>query len=153
MTLVAVLVVAASGEAVVDTARAYLGYPYVYGGRGRGFDCSSFVQTVYATHGYHLPRTSRLQAENGRAVPWEALQPGDLLFFSEAPGSSAVTHVGIAVDSQRMIHASTGRAEVVIDPLDMSYYRERRLSARRVLDAPPEAYPPAATQVEQDEPS
>ncbi len=150
VTLAVLWVLAASGEAVVDTARAYLGYPYVYGGKGQGFDCSSFVQKVYATHGYHLPRTSSLQAAVGRGVPWESLEPGDLLFFSGVPGGGEVGHVGIAVDRDRMIHASTGRAEVVIDPLDMRYYRERRLSARRVLDSPPELYPPAPSGAAQE---
>ncbi len=134
-----------SPEAVVDTARGYLGYPYVYGGKGGyGFDCSSFVQIVYAKHGYYLPRTSRLQAEVGTPVEWDTLQAGDILLFSAEPGSMSISHVGIAVDAERMIHASTGRGEVVVDPLDMRYYRLRRVQARRILGQHTDLGPPGS---------
>lgn len=130
----------ASSADLAQTAKRYLGHPYVYGDKGEyGFDCSSFVQTVFGELGYRVPRTSRLQAAVGRSVSFDELEPGDLLFFSASPGSSQVSHVGIALDGERMIHASTGRGEVVIDPLDMRHYRLRRVGARRILDQPPEA--------------
>ena len=120
--------------AVLATAESYLGRTYRYGGTGRrGFDCSGFVQTVFQRHGYRLPRTSELQSREGKRVGWGELRPGDLVFFSDRPGSRRVGHVGIALPGGRMIHASTGRKRIVIDDLSMKYYRQRRYTVRRVL--------------------
>ena len=79
-----------SGSDIVDSARDYLGYPYVYGDEGTyGFDCSGFVKTVYARHGYTLPRTSRSQSKVGepvsfdealrQTIAWERAYPPDPL--------------------------------------------------------------------------
>ncbi|MEZ4273052.1 MAG: C40 family peptidase [Myxococcota bacterium] len=120
--------------AITETARSHLGKPYVYAGSGkRGFDCSGFVRAVYGTHGYTLPRTSRDQARTGTRVEWSNITAGDLLFFTDRPGSKRVNHVGIALDPHHMIHASTGRHRIVIDPLDMDYYRRRLFAVRRIV--------------------
>ncbi len=133
--IVAALIAAsASPDAVVKTARRLVGQRYVYGGVGvDGFDCSGLVQVVFRRHGITLPRSSRDQAAIGKPVPLSRLRAGDLLFFTDAPGGLAVTHVGIATDAEHMVHASTGRAKVVIDRIDVRHYRERFLFARRLL--------------------
>lgn len=129
------LLLAPDAETIVETAHRYLGRSYVYGGQGqRGFDCSGFVQHVFEQNGEALPRTSRDQAAVGTRVAWNEIQPGDLLFFTDRPGNKKVTHVGIALEDGKMIHASTGRQEIVVDTLDVDYYQTRRLFARRVLD-------------------
>jgi cell wall-associated NlpC family hydrolase len=121
-------------EAVVQTARRFLGKHYVYGGVGvEGFDCSGFVREVFARHGIKLPRTSRDQAAVGMAVRGDDLRPGDLLFFTAEPGGIAITHVGIATGAQQMIHASTSRRRILIDRIDVRHYKERFLFARRIL--------------------
>src|SRR3954462_8620503 len=78
---------AASAARVIPTAERYLGTPYRYGGTapGSGFDCSCFVQYVFARNSVKLPRTSRQQAKVGVALPrnWRALSPGDLVMFAE----------------------------------------------------------------------
>lgn len=82
------------------TIRAFLGAPYVWGGRSpKGFDCSGLVQFVYGLHGVALPRDSDEQARAGDAVPEP--EPGDLLFF----GRERVTHVAIAIEDQAFLHA------------------------------------------------
>jgi cell wall-associated NlpC family hydrolase len=130
----ALLLAAPTPGAVLKTARRFLGQSYVYGGSGRGgFDCSGFVQTVFGRHGVRLPRTAHDQAMSGKPISITDIRPGDLLFFTEEPGGIAVTHVGIATDSEHMIHASTGRRRILIDRTDLPYYRERLLFARRVL--------------------
>ncbi len=121
-------------EAIVDTAKGYLGDAYVYGASEAGaFDCSGFTSHVFGAHGVALPRTSRDQASAGTRVGFGELRPGDLVFFTDKPGGKNVTHVGIALDATHMIHASTGRGRIVIDDLEAKHWRERRLSARRVV--------------------
>lgn len=100
--------VSRNGNSVAQTARSYLGCPYVYGGTSpAGFDCSGFVQYVYAQHGISLGRSSYEQAWNGVSVPVSQMQPGDIMI---APG-----HVGIVVDSNgTMVHAGTEYTGVTI---------------------------------------
>lgn len=85
---------------LVAAARAFLDVPYVWGGTSaRGLDCSGFVQLAYRLCGVLLARDADQQATQGRRVDG-APRAGDLLFF-ETP----ITHVGMALDETRMIHA------------------------------------------------
>jgi cell wall-associated NlpC family hydrolase len=78
----------ASGSAIVDIARRYVGTPYVHGGASpSGFDCSGFTQYVFAQLGISIPRTSSAQRYAGYVVSASEARPGDLVW---APG-----HVGI----------------------------------------------------------
>lgn len=121
-------------DEVVRTAMTYLGRPYSYGSRdGSGYDCSGFVRAVFAEHGIQLPRTSRDQAQVGRVVARVEMAAADLLFFTDMPGGRRVTHVGMAIDGERMIHASTGRGEIVIDSLRRGHHADRLMLIRRVL--------------------
>jgi len=62
--------------------RRYIGVRYLWGGDSpRGFDCSGFVQYVYARMGVQLPRVTFAQWHAGRHVPRRDLRPGDLVFF------------------------------------------------------------------------
>ena len=129
------------GRSLVSTAQSYLGVPYVWGGNdAHGFDCSGFVGAVYARHGYRLPRVSRQQGRIGTPMHTLPLQPGDLLFFAEIPGSTRITHVAMSIGGSRFIHAALGKGEVSYDSLDENYYARRWLGARRVLDLPPGNY-------------
>ncbi|MEO1175281.1 MAG: C40 family peptidase, partial [Myxococcota bacterium] len=127
---------AADGAAVVETARGYLGYPYVYGDEGTyGFDCSGFVQSVYATHGLRIPRTAGLQSKIGEPVGLGELRAGDLVLFNPSPSSNRISHVGIATGDGRVIHASSGRGEVVIDSIS-GYWTRHGAEGRRVIGTP-----------------
>lgn len=85
-------------RALVATAREGLGGAYVWGGTDyRAWDCSGFVQWVYAQHGLRLPRVSWDQF--AAAAPAAHPRPGDLV--SQNGGA----HVGIYLGGDRMISA------------------------------------------------
>jgi cell wall-associated NlpC family hydrolase len=128
---------ATSASRVLPTAERYLGVPYRWGGTSpkTGFDCSGFVQYVFAKHGTQLPRTSRGQAASGtRLRPvWSALRPGDLVMFAE-PGRR-ISHVAIYAGRRRIIHATGSGRKVRFDALDTKrgkWYARRLVAARRV---------------------
>ena len=81
-----------SGQAVAEYAMQFTGYPYVYGGTTpNGWDCSGFVQYVYAQFGISLPRTSGAQMSAGSPVASLAeAQPGDII----ANGAHAAIYAG-----------------------------------------------------------
>jgi len=88
-----------------QTALLYLGAPYLWGGRCHfGIDCSGFVQQLYRMFSIPLPRDAYQQAEVGMRVPYEYYKQGDLAFFKNP--EDKITHVGIMLDGNRIIHAS-----------------------------------------------
>jgi cell wall-associated NlpC family hydrolase len=126
-----------SAARVLPTAERYLGVPYRWGGTSpkTGFDCSGFVQYVFAKHGTRLPRTSREMASSGQRLSpvWSTLKPGDLVLFAE-PGKR-ISHVAIYAGKRRIIHASGSGRRVRYDALDTKrgkWFARRIVSARRV---------------------
>ncbi len=88
-----------SSSSVVGIAKRYLGVPYVYGGASpSGFDCSGYVQYVFAKAGIHVPRTASAQQRAAHRV--SNPRPGDLVFF----GYPAY-HVGIYIGHGKMASA------------------------------------------------
>lgn len=81
-----------TGQAVAEYAMQFTGYPYVYGGnQPSGWDCSGFVQYVFAQFGVSLPHQSGGQMSVGSPVASLAeAQPGDIL----ANGSHAAIYIG-----------------------------------------------------------
>ncbi len=111
-------------------ADAWVGTPYRRGGQdSHGIDCSGLARTVLAEFGVGLPRTTSAQRQMGRAVAREEMAPGDLLFFRL--GSGHVNHVGVALDTDRFLHASSTRG-VVVDRLNDTFFGRRFVEARRV---------------------
>lgn len=115
----------ASGNKIVDTAKKYLGTPYVWGGASpSGFDCSGLMQYVYAQNGIKIPRVSQDQFKSGSAVKSGNLAPGDLVFFkgytkdAQNPG-----HVGMYIGDGKYIQApKTGDVVKVSSLSDRSDY-------------------------------
>lgn len=109
---------------LLATARAHMGVPYVWGGCSpRGFDCSGFVQFVFAYHGVALPRDADQQHDISWPVPPDdQVLPGDLVFFSTyKPG---VSHIGISLGGGGFIHCGgeTGVTENSLDPGSTLYH-------------------------------
>lgn len=121
----------ARGDEVVKRAADYLGTPYRNGGTtSNGLDCSGLTFTVYRSLGIQLPRSSRDQARVGNPVPQSDLTAGDLIFFGSG---SHVSHVGIYAGDGEFIHASDRSRSVRFDRLDNKYFKNRYVTARRVL--------------------
>src|SRR6185436_20605390 len=90
--------------ALLETALSYRGVPYRNGGSDpNGFDCSGFVQWVFAQHGLRLPREVHDQYQMGSEIEADDVRPGDLLFFDT--GTRPASHVGIALDHESFVHA------------------------------------------------
>ncbi len=121
------------GQQIVETAKQYIGTPYVYGGMSpSGFDCSGFVKYIYSLYGVSLNRVAADQANNGYPVMKENLQPGDIICFSSSVGGSYIGHVGIYVGNNQFIHSPRTGYTVTIESLD-GHYGNRYYCARRIF--------------------
>ena len=93
--------------AMIKEAEKYLGYPYVWGGSSpsTSFDCSGYVCWVLNHSGWSVGRTSAQGLYNlCTPVSRSNARPGDLVFFKGTYKTNGVSHVGIYVGENRMIH-------------------------------------------------
>ncbi|CAM3836632.1 NlpC/P60 family protein [Alkalicoccus chagannorensis] len=133
----------------VREAMNYLGTPYEFGGNSlEAFDCSFFVQEVFAQHhDTALPRVTLDQVKEGSSIDREETRPGDVMYFSDVEvddderEEGDVTHAGIYVGGGFMIHASRSENQVQISYLhdywEDAYTDTRRFDdMTRVQDAP-----------------
>jgi cell wall-associated NlpC family hydrolase len=93
--------VKSGASAAVNTAKAQLGKPYVYGAAGPdSFDCSGLTMYAWRAGGVGLPHSAEMQYNAIPHVAITQLQPGDLIFYG-----SPIHHVGIYVGGGQMIEA------------------------------------------------
>ena len=120
------------GQKTISIAQQYIGYPYVWGGTGpRSFDCTGFVYFIFNKQlGLSMPRDLWGQLGSGKRVDRANVQAGDLVFFQNTyqPGLS---HVGIALDNTRFIHAASESYGVMVSRLNDSYWAARWYAASR----------------------
>lgn len=110
----AVAVPSGAAGAALEFALAQRGKPYVFGSNGPdSWDCSSLTQAAYRAAGVAIPRTTYTQATVGRAVSRAQVRPGDLIIYY-----AGQSHVAMAVDGVRAVHASTEGVPVRIADID-----------------------------------
>ena len=93
--------------AIIKEAEKYLGYPYVWGGSSpsTSFDCSGFVSWVINHSGWDVGRLGAQGLCNiCTPVSSANIKPGDLVFFTGTYDTPGVSHVGIYVGNNMMIH-------------------------------------------------
>ncbi|MFS8099633.1 C40 family peptidase [Lentzea alba] len=109
-----VAVPAGAAGVALNFALGERGKPYVFGSNGpNSWDCSSLMQAAYRAAGVSIPRVTYDQAKVGRAVTRAQVAPGDLIIYY-----SGQSHVAMAVDSVRAVHASTEGVPVKIADID-----------------------------------
>ncbi len=138
-------------QKITEMAKELIGSRRCSGGSGpKCFDCSGFSKYVYQeAAGIEIPRTSRDQfsVSQGRKINKTELKPGDLLFFdtNKRDGRNRVTHVGIYVGNNTMVHSSSSEMKVVEVDISEGYYKENFVGAKKFLgdeDLPKKNSPP-----------
>lgn len=147
-------------EEIITEAEKLLGVPYLWGGMtAKGVDCSGLVRISYLMNGILLPRNASQQIFCGDKVPMEIdtrfwdeearkahefsaemqrrvknLKRGDLVFFgtpASAERGQRVTHVGIYIGNNHIIHSSHMVRINSLLPTDNDYYE----NSHRLLGA------------------
>ncbi len=100
-------------QSIVNYALRFRGNPYVWGGTSltRGADCSGFTQSVLKNFGISIPRTSRSQANGGKRVSMDKIQPGDLIFYRK---NGRVNHVAMYIGNGKVVGAASRREGINI---------------------------------------
>lgn len=131
----------ASGAAIVEFAKKYVGNPYVYGGTSltKGADCSGFCFTVFKTFGIQLMRVAddqmkgpsaayqKLGYKKGITISDKDLMPGDLVFYGSATYAS---HVAIYIGNNKVVHAANSRLGIIISDMDYVHSRVKNKNMR-----------------------
>ena len=122
-----------TGQQIVETAKKYLGVPYVYGGTSpSGFDCSGLVYYVLKSHGITVSRSSAAMYKCGTPISKSQLQAGDLVFFQNTY-AAGISHVGIYVGNGQFIHSPNRGKSVCFGDLNSAYYTSHYYGAIRVV--------------------
>lgn len=119
---------------------SFLGTPYAFGakeGQTDSFDCSSFLEYLFATQEVSLPRDAGQQSERGTEVSIVELHEGDLVFFTtpkrkNKEGSEQIGHVAVYIGNGLILHTFRPGIGVTVSELD-SVWKDRFVKAKRVL--------------------
>ena len=105
-----------SRTALVAYAKQFVGNPYVFGGTSltNGADCSGFVMRVYEKFDISTGRNTKQQANNGREISIDAVQPGDLIFYGSG---GEISHVAIYMGDGRVVHAANSKSGIIISSM------------------------------------
>lgn len=129
-------------DSVVAFALRQIGTNYCYAGSTpeTGFDCSGFVNYVFAHHNIPVPHSTALLISTGRPVPRQQARPGDIVVFTGTAATATTPgHAGIVISKPgqplRFVHSSSARREpgVKISQVEGTDYERRFMQVRRVL--------------------
>jgi cell wall-associated NlpC family hydrolase len=112
---------------LVESANKYLGSDYLYGSNGsKYFDCSGLTYFLFSNVDISIGRNSIEQSKNGKRVPINSANPGDLIFFAV---KGNVHHVGLIVKIESnklwMIHSVNNRGVVLEEVFSSKYWASR----------------------------
>ena len=122
---------------VVNYGQKFVGTKYHYAGTSpnTGFDCSGFTSFVMKEFNIRVSPASSKQATEGRPVPLDRAQPGDLIFFGE--DAKHIQHVALLVrrssEGLTCVHSTTSRGVIVENVSKSSYWKPKILFARDVI--------------------
>lgn len=117
----------ARAAVAIRYALAQIGDRYVFGSAGTmTWDCSGLTMRAYQQAGVSLPHSSAAQANYGKRVPFNAVRPGDLVFFG-----NPISHVSIYLGGGRMVNAPRSGARVRVDTYGAYFGSKRFVTARR----------------------
>lgn len=103
------------GQKIADIAQSKIGAPYAWGAAGpNAFDCSGLTSWAYKQVGKQIPRTSDAQANSGRQVSMNSLQPGDIISYY-----SGASHVAIYIGNGKVVQALNSGSPVQVNDLHM----------------------------------
>jgi murein DD-endopeptidase / murein LD-carboxypeptidase len=121
---------------LIDTAKKYIGVKHKFGGDSKnGMDCSGLIKLTLSKYNIKLPHGSEEQARYGSVIAERnKLKKGDLIFFIDTYTTpKLITHVGLYLGNNEMIHTSTKRG-VSISPTDNTYWKPRYLFGTRIFN-------------------
>ena len=113
----------------------WYGTRYCMGGTTKNcIDCSAFVQSLLgATYGITIPRTAITQYKTSKRISTTELKEGDLLFFHTRRNHGLVTHVGIYLQNNKFVHASSSGGVTISDMYE-PYYVQHLIAAGRIIE-------------------
>lgn len=132
----------ARADSVVAFAMRQLGTNYCYAGSTpeTGFDCSGFVNYVFARYKIPVPHSTALLISVGQAVPRTEARRGDIVVFTGTASTSTTPgHAGIVISNPgeplKFVHSSSARREsgVKVSQVEGTDYERRFMQVRRVL--------------------
>ena len=127
-------------EDIIASAMQLLGSPYLWGGMSaKGVDCSGLVRISSIMNDVLLPRNASQMVKCGIEVNLDGMQRGDLVFFGTPATDEKpmrVTHVGIYLGNNRIIHSSHMVRINSLKPEDEDYYENahKLIAARRLVN-------------------
>ena len=124
-------------DAIISTAKSFLGTPHSSGGLSKsGIDCSGLVYTAFNSHcSKDLPRVAQEMARCGTIISsLNDLRKGDLVFFTGTYNTSKfITHVGIYLGNNNFIHTSSSKGVSINSIKGSSYWESKFVYGTRIL--------------------
>lgn len=119
---------------IITNAQSLKGIKYAWGGTTtKGFDCSGFIQYIYKKSGISLPRTAAEMSKQGTTISSKSqLKAGDLVFFATGSTKHKITHAGIYMGNNKVIHSTTSKGVSVTDINDKYYWGNKFIKGQRL---------------------